>query len=153
MKKSNPKQVLAEFLKEGNYRFTPERFDVLEAALSCEGHFGADELFIKMKNNKQTVSRATVYNTIDLLEKCGILAKRFFGDNAARYEKLIDKQNHIHFVCDGCGKIIEFNNPKLNKLLNEAEKQFKFKRSGYSFNISGKCLNCSRENSNEKSHS
>ena len=66
MKYEKAKEVFTEFLKKGKNRITPERFEVMESALDYEGHFGADDLYIVMKNLKSTVSRATVYKTLEL---------------------------------------------------------------------------------------
>ncbi len=85
-----------KFLKLGKHRITPERFDVLDGALEYEGHFGADELYVKMMTEKKNVSRATIYNTLELLAQCDLLAKRNFGDNKTHYEASFDKKNHDH---------------------------------------------------------
>lgn len=130
------------FLKtDKTHRITPERFKVLDAAMQFEGHFAADELFLNMRNKQIPVSRATVYNTLELLVKCNILTKRNFGGSITRYEGS-DKENfHAHFVCTECGKIEEFNYPKLSELVNEFSENSGFDVSGYSFNIYGKCKN------------
>ena len=65
-----------DFLKKGKHRVTPERFEVMDFALDYDGHFGADELYIKMKTEKSNISRATIYNTLELLASCELLAKR-----------------------------------------------------------------------------
>ena len=70
------KEKFRHYLKtEGKFRVTPERFEVLDFALSYDGHFGADELFVRMKTKKSNVSRATVYNTLELLVNCNLLSK------------------------------------------------------------------------------
>src|ERR1035437_8601988 len=107
MKHEPAAEILREFLKNGNNRITPERFEILDSALEYEGHFGADDLYILMKNQKSGVSRATVYNTLELLVQCGLVRKRNFGDNLTRFENNFKKQ-HDHIVCLDCGRIIEF---------------------------------------------
>ncbi len=131
--------ILTEYLKKGNNRITPERFQVLDAALDYEGHFGADDLYIKMKNENYNVSRATVYNTLELLAKCHLLIKRNFGENITRYENEIGKKNHDHLICISCGKIKEFSDQRIKTLVNEICSKMGYEYSGYSFNIFGKC--------------
>jgi len=130
------------FLKKEKNRITPERFEVLDAALDFQGHFGADELFISMKNKNSRVSRATVYNTLELLAQCGILIKRNFGENLNRYESSFNRKVHDHLVCIECGKIIEFSSSKIKKIMNEITDEFNFEVTDYSFNIYGKCNVC-----------
>lgn len=129
------------FLKKGKHRITPERFEVLDFALNYRGHFGADELFIKMKNNNSNVSRATVYNSLELIAKCDLLVKRNFGDNKTHYESAFNRQVHDHLICMDCGKIKEFSNPKILEIVDEISKKLNFESTGYSFNIFGKCVN------------
>ncbi|MGE5409786.1 MAG: Fur family transcriptional regulator [Clostridiales bacterium] len=146
--KSKAEEQFRKFLRSGNNRITPERFEVLDAALSYKGHFGADELYISMKNSKSNVSRATVYNTLELLEQCQILSKRNFGDNTHRYESNLENKNHEHLVCTRCGKIVEFNTPGLDEILAKVAEELDFDISHYSFNVFGNCKdrNCDKQN-------
>ncbi len=129
------------FLKKENHRITPERFEVLDYALNYEGHFGADELFLKMKNNNSNISRATVYNTLELLAACNLLSKRNFGENKTRYEAKFGKKTHDHLICTNCGDIKEFSEPAIEIIVKEISTKLGFDPTGYSFNIFGKCIN------------
>lgn len=128
------------FLKGNkNHRITSERFEVMDAALEYEGHFVADDLYIKMKNSNSSVSRATVYKTLDLLAECELIIKRNFGDNLNRFENNFRRSSHDHFVCRNCGKVAEFNDPQLRAIADNIANELGFDISGYSFNIFGKC--------------
>jgi len=127
------------YLKNGSHRITPERFDVLDAALEYKGHFGADDLYVKMISAKRNVSRATIYNTLELLADCDLLAKRHFGDNKTRYESSFNRKNHDHLVCINCGEIIEFGNDKIQKIVDEVSEELGYEVEGYSFTIFGRC--------------
>ena len=100
--------VFTRFLNEGNYRKTPERFAILRKAVELHSHFDVDALHMAIENDGYHVSRATVYNTVELLEKAGILKKNVFGQNSAMYE--VNHDNHIHLFCKRCGKIREVEN-------------------------------------------
>jgi Fur family ferric uptake transcriptional regulator len=139
-------EILTGYLKKENNRITPERFQVLDAALDYDGHFGADDLYIKMKNGNYRISRATVYNTLELLENCELLVKRNFGENITRYESKFGRKNHDHLICIKCGKIREFSNPKIRSLVSEICDDLEYEFSGYSFNIFGKCPDHNDEN-------
>jgi len=139
----NPKaaEIFTNFLKSGKNRITPERFEVMDAALEYDGHFGADDLYIVMKNLNSHVSRATVYKTLELLVQCELLSKRNFGENITRYESNYKRQSHDHLICMDCGRIVEFVNQKVKKLPEEIADELGFEVSSYSFNIFARCKN------------
>ncbi len=139
MDKNIAHEKFKSFLKKGKHRVTSERFEVLDFALDFKGHFGADDLYILMKNKKSNISRATVYNTLELLAQCDLLAKRNFGDGKTRYESSFNRKNHDHLICINCGEIKEFTNPRVQEIVNEICDELGFEISGYSFNIFGKC--------------
>ncbi len=141
VKNEKAAEIFKDFLKRGKNRITPERFEVLDAALDFDGHFGADELYIEMKNAKSRVSRATVYNTLELLAQCDLLSKRNFGDNLTRFESNFKRQTHDHLICVECGKIIEFTDSRIKKIPQEICDNFDFDFDSYSFNIFGRCKN------------
>jgi Fur family ferric uptake transcriptional regulator len=134
-------EILREFLKQVKNRITPERFEVMDSALDYEGHFGADDLYIIMKNNKSRVSRATVYKTLEILVQCDLLSKRNFGDNMTRYESSFKRQSHDHLICMDCGRIVEFSNTLFEKIPQQLCSELGFQFSTYSFNIFARCKN------------
>jgi len=127
------------YLKRGKHRITPERFEVLDFAIEHPGHFGADELYITMKNNNSSVSRATVYNTLELLANCKLLIKRNFGDNKTHYESNFMRKRHDHIICTNCGKIMEFSSENIQKEVDDICTKLGLENNGYSFNIFGRC--------------
>ena len=139
MEKQQAEDIFRSFLKTEKNRITPERFEVMHAALEYEGHFGADDLYILMKNQKSRVSRATVYKTLELLVQCSLLSKRNFGENITRYENNYTRKIHDHLICVDCGKIIEFSNATLLKLAEKVSNEYGMDYSSYSFNIFARC--------------
>lgn len=141
MDREQAHEQFRRFLKRGDNRITPERFEVLDFVMEYDGHFGADELYIKMKSSNSNISRATVYNTLELLAQCELLSKRNFGENKTRYESNVGKTSHDHLICTNCGAIKEFSEPKIQKIVKEISSEIGFDSTGYSFNIFGKCTN------------
>jgi Fur family transcriptional regulator, ferric uptake regulator len=139
---SRPHEHFRKFLQEGQYRITPERFDVLDAVLAWNDHFDADNLFIYLKNSGSKVSRATVYKTLSLLHECGLVSRYRFSQGHAQYEKTTDRPHHDHMVCTKCGKIVEFENARVERLQDDACAQFGFTPMYHSFQIFGICLEC-----------
>lgn len=138
------KENFTKYLKAGSYRITPERFLILDAVMTHDGHFDADELFFQMKTNGQKVSRATVYNTLDLLQDCGLISKYRFGENHSRYEKAFGRPHHHHLICLECGDIIEFVNEKIEKIQKDVCDSKNFRSQTSTLQIFGICSNCQK---------
>lgn len=139
MKHKQAAEIFRNFLKKEKNRITPERFEVMDAALDYDGHFGADDLYILMKNSNSSVSRATVYKTLELLVQCDLLSKRHFGENLTRYESSFKKQTHDHLICMDCGRIVEFTDKKIKEMPEKISKDLGFEFESYSFNIFARC--------------
>ena len=76
-----------DYLKKRNLRQTAERLAIFEAVYEADDHFDADELYLRLMQNKAQVSRATVYNTLELLVECNLVVRHQFGDKHAKYER------------------------------------------------------------------
>ena len=136
------REAFEKYLRKENCRITPERFIILDEVMESEGHFDADELYISLKQSGKKVSRATVYNTLELLLDSGLVLKFRYGENQSRYEKLHGRAHHHHLICLSCGEIIEFTNEKFNKLATEICEKNKFKPNTTSFQVYGTCEPC-----------
>ena len=139
---NSSKTTLSEYLKEKNLRITRERFLLLEEIMKTNKHFDADELYASLIAKGLKVSRATVYNTLDLLVDCGLISKYRFGENHSRYEKAFGRPRHDHLICLECGDIIEFVNDKLTKIQKEVCEEKNFALRNSTFQIFGICSKC-----------
>ena len=139
MKHKQATEIFRDFLKSENNRITPERFEVMDAALDYEGHFGADDLYILMKNKNSRISRATVYKTLELLVQCNLLSNPHFGENIKKYESSFKRKVHDHLICMDCGRIVEFSDNEFSQLPAKISKELGFEFESYSFNIFARC--------------
>ncbi|MGB1206457.1 MAG: Fur family transcriptional regulator [Chitinophagales bacterium] len=142
--------IFTAYLEKNRQRKTPERFGVLEQIYTRNDHFDAETLYLYMKNNHQNISRATVYNTLELLVASGLVTKHQFGKNVAQYEKAYGYKQHDHLICIDCKKVVEFCDPRIQQIKSMVGELLHFKIAHHSLNLYGVCENQTCEHKAKK---
>ena len=136
-------QILRDYIKLNNLRYTPQREVVLNFFLINEGHISAEELFEKIHKTNPDIGIATVRRSLNLFVKCKIANRLKFADNQSLFEPR--SGHHDHLICLKCGDIIEFKVSEIERLQQKVADENDFKVSYHRMEIYGHCKNCKDE--------
>jgi len=129
------------------YRATLPRRIILEVLASGNKHFSAEEIYLQVRRRYPGIGLTTVYRTLELLVRVGIVSKFNFGDGRARYELVNEgRKNHCHVVCINCGRILDCEGAifpvDFEKFMQKISRKFNFKVEGYHLRFYGICEKC-----------
>ena len=126
IKKTSLKILKKIFEKEG-LRLTDQRISIWNHIHTLNKHTDVEEIFLSMRKTKQSVSRATIYRTLDVFVKNKLLNKMNFGRGYSLYETKLENDHHDHMICEDTGKIIEFFSEEIELLQDKIAKDHGYK--------------------------
>ena len=130
-------------LNEQGYRLTPQRLMILSAIENTSGHISAEEIYTQVVAKYPNVNISTVYRTLELLKRLGMVTETDMGGGRVRYHP-VDKGHHHHLVCQECGAIIDLDESMLVSLKNTLLHDYKFVADLRHLAIFGRCVKCSK---------
>ena len=129
-------------LQERSLHSTGPRRLIIDEFLATREHVTLDEMAARVRGRNASVELTTVYRTLRLLVECGIAAEHQFGNRMTRYELISSEAHHDHLICTGCGKIFEFQEPRIENLQDEVALRFGFHQRWHKLEIYGECAAC-----------
>ncbi len=132
-----------DHLRAQRLKSTAQRDTIVRAFLDTQRHVSVEELYNEVRRRNPRIGYATVYRTMKLLTECGIAAERHFRDGEARYESAA-KRHHDHLICERCGRIVEFEEPRIEDLQEQIAKRLGFQFTGHKMELYGICRDCRR---------
>jgi Fur family ferric uptake transcriptional regulator len=134
-------RLLDNYLEMNNHRKTPERYTILRAIYSMNGHFTLEELKARLAQEMDfPVSRATLYNTLNLFMSLRLVVRHRF-QGSTKYEACYDNQSHCHQICTMCGKVTEVKSPEIIAAVENMHLK-RFRKDGFTLYVYGVCSTC-----------
>jgi Fur family transcriptional regulator, ferric uptake regulator len=137
-----PIERFARYLSQNGLKMTRERRVILDHVLSVRGHFDVDDLLARLRRAGHAVSRATLYRNLPRLIDSGLIHKVEMAHGQARYELMLGRHHHDHMICLGCGTILEFESPEVERIQVAVCRRRKFVMTGHTHQIRGYCESC-----------
>ncbi len=140
MQHSRQEQIFRDYLKRKDLRITRERLGIVKAIFELKTHFTVDSLYNLLKKRKSGISLATVYNSMDHLIEAGLIRKHRFDNNSFVYEAALEHRQHDHLICNDCGHVTEFCDPRIQQIQNMMGQILGFEITSHSLHLFGNCL-------------
>jgi Fur family ferric uptake transcriptional regulator len=137
--------IFKEHLRQQGLKSTAQRDDIARVFFASHRHISVEELYNAVKQVNPRIGYATVYRTMKLLTECGLAAERHFRDGEARYESQAEGRHHDHLICEQCGKIVEFEEQRIEALQSEVARRLGFRFTGHKMELYGVCRECQKK--------
>jgi Fur family ferric uptake transcriptional regulator len=140
--RAREQEIFRKYLERRGLKLTAERHAVFEELFSRHEHLEPDELLVRLRARSRKISRATIYRTLELLVDAGVVGRVRIGESGYRYERLRAGDHHDHLICNDCGRVIEFREPRIESLQEEVAERYGFVLLSHSHQMRGICRNC-----------
>ena len=145
---SDALEAFRSYLREHNLPVTAQRVAIAEVILGSSRHLSADDVVRALAASSSPPGKATVYRTLDVLVRSGLVVERDFGEGFRRYEPARGEPHHEHLLCTVCGRVTEFRDERLDRMTTLIAEGHRFARQRHRLVIYGVCERCQRRPSN-----
>ena len=130
------------YLRDHRQPLTRQRDLVAQVVFLSEDHLSVDGIRRELRRHGERVGLATVYRTLDLLVESGLVRAHEFGEGFKRYEPAGAQGDHVHLICERCGRVAEFTNERLERMLPALSDEHGFQHRRHRVEIYGVCRTC-----------
>lgn len=135
--------LFRRYLREQGLPITQQREAVADVVFSSTGHLSVEDIEAALKGQGERIGKATIYRTMEILVRSGLVEEHDFGEGFKRYEHLFGQQPiHEHLICTNCSRVIEFQSPQVVRLQEETARQHGFLPTRHRLEIYGICAHC-----------
>jgi len=134
------------YLSDRNLPATQQRLAVASVVLDAADHLSVEDVARRVEKRDVAVGLATVYRTLELLVASGLVQQRDFGEGFRRYEPVAPGQAHEHCICSACGKVMEFSNDRLERMIALLAEEAEFRPHHHRLEVFGLCRECQQSN-------
>jgi Fur family ferric uptake transcriptional regulator len=132
------------YLRDHHQPVTRQRDQVAQTVLLSEEHLSVDEIIRRLRQQGEAVGTATVYRTLEVLVESGLVRAHDFGEGFKRYERMPAQAHHEHLICERCGRVVEFQNERLERMLPILADEHGYEHQRHRVEIYGVCGDCRR---------
>ena len=132
------------YLRDHNLPVTAQRLAIADVLLGSDRHLSVEEIVRELERRGAPAGTATVYRTIEVLVRSGLVVERDFGEGFRRYEPARDVPHHEHLLCTVCGRVTEFRDERLERMTTLIAEGHRFARQRHRLVIYGICDECQR---------
>ena len=134
-----------QHLRDHHQPVTRQRDLVAQVVFLSEDHLSVEGIRRELEGRGETVGLATVYRTLDLLVESGLVREHQFGEGFKRYEAVAAQSDHEHLICERCGRVVEFANERLERMLPALADEHGFQHRRHKVEVYGVCRTCRQQ--------
>jgi Fur family transcriptional regulator, ferric uptake regulator len=139
-------ETFRRYLADHSLPVTRQRLAVADVLFFAGDHVSADDVQRRLAQKGDLVGTATIYRTLDLLVQTGLAREHDFGEGFKRYEPSLAGQAHEHCICSSCGKVMEFSNDRLERMIALLAEEVAFRPHHHRLDVYGLCRECQLAN-------
>ena len=136
-------RLFARYLREQGLPITQQREAIAQVVFATTGHLSVEEIEQRLRDGSERIGKATIYRTLDLLVKSGLVEEHDFQEGFKRYEHRLSRQPvHEHLICLGCGSVTEFRSDEVARVESRVSSEYGFEPARHRLEIYGLCRDC-----------
>lgn len=135
--------LFRRYLRQQGLPVTQQREVVADVVFNSSEHLSVEEIETELRSRGERIGKATIYRTMEILVRSGLVEEHDFGEGFKRYEHLFGQQPvHEHLICTHCAKVQEFEAPEVVRVQEEVSRKYGFLPSRHRLEVYGLCADC-----------